>query len=97
MGYGRLSLTEDFHIAYWRQDHKRGYNVKASTFTKYVHKQINYFKEIFQNGHQKWVSFFFNHPVDRVPKQSCKERYREGEGGVDREEDGKTKYLTGQA
>ena len=38
--------------------------VKASKFTKYVHTQMNYFQEIFQNGLQKWVSFFLNHPVN---------------------------------
>ena len=37
------------------------------------------------------------HGHQDFPKQSCKTQYREGEGEVDREEDGKTTYLTGLA
>ena len=28
-----------------------------------MYRQINYLQEIFQNGRQKWVSFFLDHPV----------------------------------
>ena len=45
--------------------------VKESKFTKYVHRQINYHQEIFQNGRQTWVSFFLNHPVVLVSKTNA--------------------------
>ena len=33
--------------------------VKELIFTKHEHRQINYLQEIFQNGRQKRISFFF--------------------------------------
>ena len=42
----------------------------------------------------KWYMGMFHGHQD-FPTQSCKAQYREGEGEVDREEDGKTTYLIG--
>ena len=36
---------------------------QESNLTRYVQRQINYFQDIFQNGRQKWVSFFIDHLV----------------------------------
>ena len=56
----RMSLICLFEHIWW--------NITLSTdmgfwqivqFNKYVHRQVNYLQEIFQNGRQKWVSFFF--------------------------------------
>ena len=46
--------------------------VKASTFTKYVHRKNNYRQVMFHNGRQKWVSFFFGPPCMCIEKYAHK-------------------------